>query len=199
MSCLIKGVNTMHDERLGELRRKERIWTNILLAAYSVFFLWLSTSVESRLAYVAIGTLLLALPVWSFLSRHPHPPLLLFSGMKELAEYEREKMGSAWNRHRIASSLILLMLSLLFFIQAVLRDGGRPFMEGLPVWYPLLGPLALFVAGNILLRANSRRIDTMDSEKLQNYLEDRSLFLIVFACVATGFTLLGTLVYELMT
>ncbi|WP_124727859.1 hypothetical protein [Staphylospora marina] len=189
----------MRDERLGELRRKERIWTNLLLAVYSAFFLWFSTSVESRLAYMAIGLFLLVLPIWSFLSKHPHPPLLLFSGMKELAEYEREKMGGAWDRNRLASSLILLMLSLLFFLQAALREGGNPFMEGLPVWYPLLGPLVLFVAGNILLRANSRRIDTMDSEKLQAYLEDRSLFLIVFACVATGFALLGTLVYELMT
>jgi hypothetical protein len=189
----------MQGERLSELRRKERICTNLLLAAYSAMFLALLMTASDRVVYVVLGVALLALPAASWLTGHPHPPLLLFPGMKELAVYEREKLGKAWRKSLVSSTVLMAAFSLFFFVQAWIREGDSSFLAGIPVWYPLIVPVLLFLFGNLSLRSNSRRIDRMTTEQLETYYGDRALFFIVFTCVVAGMTILGAAVYLLLT
>ncbi|MGA8943138.1 MAG: hypothetical protein WB502_10535 [Thermoactinomyces sp.] len=121
-----------------------------------------------------------------------------FSEMIALNQYERQKLGASWRKYHLSSVLLLFAMGLFFFIQAWFRKNSL-FLEGISVWYIAVVIPAVFLLCNLSLYTHIRRFDRLSSEALQAYSNERSLFGIIFASVFAGMTLMGTIVFLLMT
>jgi Ca2+/Na+ antiporter len=195
-----KGVEQMEESRLRTLRQKQFLFTNVLYLAYILLVAGLIVSGASAfIIYSVLGTVFLISPLAIQVMKKPNPFLLLFPEMKELYEYEKEKLGSSWRSYHTANFFLQIALSIFFFIQAIFHDSSAPFMEGIPLWYFIVIPLILLYIGNMNLRFHIRRIDTKSPEQLKVYAYEKMLFSIVFASVAVGMTLIGVIVVMILT
>ncbi|SEN03611.1 hypothetical protein [Lihuaxuella thermophila] len=190
----------MEERRLNNLRRKQFIYMNLMFAVTLILLLGLVLSRASGVVVYSVLGLIFLIPAISLqISKRPHPFLQLFPGMKELIRYELDKLGNSWRRYYTSGFLLQFALSIFFFIQALIRDGNTPFMEGIPFWYLIVIPLVMLLVLNFNLRVHTRRIDQKTPEQLKVYADDKMLFSLVFASVSVVMTLLGTLVVMVMT
>ncbi|MGA9174013.1 MAG: hypothetical protein WBZ33_08590 [Thermoactinomyces sp.] len=189
----------MQEKRLHELRQKQWIYSNLLyLIMIALFFAFLFLGLAASVVYFVLGLLFVLFPIASQWMKSPNPFLLLFPGMRELHQYERDKLGERWRAYYASTSLLLAVAGVFFFVQAWVRDGDVRFGEGVPWWYFVVVPIFLLVIGNSHLRSQTKRIDRKTPEELKAYASDKMLFSLVFASVALGMTIIGTIVYLLM-
>ncbi|MBA4493107.1 hypothetical protein ACFO25_07500 [Paenactinomyces guangxiensis] len=190
----------MEESRLRTLRRKQLLYTNLLfLVNLLIVFALIAFQAAAPVVYTVLGLIFLIPPLSLQIMKRPNPLLFYLPGMKELFQYEMDKLGSNWRRYYTSSSILLVALSVFFFVQAVMQDGNKLFMEGMPVWYLVVIPLALIYIGNMNLRFHARRLDEKTPEQLKAYAYDKMLFSLVFASVSVVMTVLGAIVVMLMT
>lgn len=190
----------MEESRLRTLRRKQMLYMNILFViSLLLFFTLVISEATAPVIYTVLGLIFLISPLSLQIVKRPNPFLLLFPGMKELFQYEKEKLGESWRNYHTSGFILQMVLSLFFFIQAMMREADAPFMEGIPSWYLIVIPLILFVMVNMNTRFHARRIDQKTEEQLKAYAYEKMLFSIVFASVALVMTVLGAIVVIMMT
>lgn len=188
----------MQMQKLQELRKRQWIYTNVVFVILlALFYLLIFFNLSSRVVYILLGIAFLIVPINSWLFKRPQPWMTLFPEMKELVQYEKEKLQDSWRQYYTASSILFLVFSIFFFIQAIFRSGHLPFIEGIPFWYFIVVPIILILIGNINFRIHIRRIDTKTPEQLKVFAYDRMLFSTVFASVVLVMTLIGAFVYWL--
>ncbi|MBA4542663.1 MULTISPECIES: hypothetical protein [Thermoactinomyces] len=189
----------MDENRLCELRKKQSIYSNLFyLCIIALLFVFLLVEPAARLVYFIWGCLFVLFPLISWWMKSPNPFLHLFPEMRELYQYERDKLGEKWGAYYTSTSLLLFVVGIFFFVQAWIREGNIRFGEGISWWYFVIVLLFLILLGNVHLRSQARRIDSKTPEELKDYASDKMLFSLVFASVAIGMTLIGTIVYILM-
>jgi hypothetical protein len=194
-----KGEKVMQENRIRELRQKQLIYTNILYVCFLLFlFVFIFFKVTATAVYLLLGIFCLVSLLGSLLTKAPNPLILLFPGMKEVNRYEKEKLGERWSAYHLSSVLLLLVGGIFFFVQAWVRDGNAPFVDGMPGWYLAGAPIAFLLIANWHLLSHIKRIDKWSAEKLRAYAGEKMLFSVVFVSVVLGMTVLGTLIYLLM-
>jgi hypothetical protein len=114
----------MQENRLHELRQKQWIYSNLLyLIMIALFFAFLFLGLAASVVYFVLGLLFVLFPIASQWMKSPNPFLLLFPGMRELHQYERDKLGERWRAYYASTSLLLAVAGVFFFVQAWVRDG----------------------------------------------------------------------------
>lgn len=182
----------MDSTKRQELRKKQWIYTNLLIVVYMGFFAILALlNMSSLMIYGLLGGLCWLVAISSYWLKTFHPTLLLFPGMKELIKYEKEKLGESWQKYHLSSVILSIVLGLFFFGQAWFRK-DLLFLEGIPVWYIVIFVAGVFLIGNWSFYAHTRRFDRLTAEQIRVHAAERSLFTIIFASVVLGMTLLGS-------
>lgn len=183
----------MEPTKRQQLRKKQWIYTNVLIFVYIGIFAILSLfKISSLMIYTILGGLCWLIALSSFWLKTFHPTLLLFSGMKELIKYEKEKLGGSWQKYHLSSVILSIVLGLFFFGQAWFRKDTL-FLEGIPVWYVVVFIIGVFLIGNWSFFTHTRRFDRLSEEQIRAHAAERSLFTIIFASVVLGMTLLGSI------
>ncbi|MBA4547779.1 hypothetical protein H1R82_08215 [Thermoactinomyces intermedius] len=182
----------MDPAKRNELRKKQRIYTNVLILVYlGILALLALAQLSSLVIYTLLGVLCFLVAISSFWLKTFHPTLLLFPGMKELIRYEKEKLGETWKKYHLSSVILAVVLGVFFLGQAWFRQ-DLYFLEGIPVWYIAVFIVGVFLIGNLSLFAHARRFDRLSEEQIRVHAAERSLFTVIFACVVLGMTLLGS-------
>lgn len=185
----------MEMQKLQELRKRQWGYTNLVfIILLALFYLLIYLELSSRAVYFLLGIAFLLVPINSWIFKRPQPWLTLFPGMKELVQYEKEKLQDSWRHYYTASAILFSVFSIFFFVQALFRS-DRPFMEGIPFWYLIVVPVILLLIGNLNIRFHIRRMDNKTPEQLKVFAYERMLFTTVFASVVLAMTLLGALIY----
>jgi hypothetical protein len=190
----------MDADRLRILRRKQFLYSNVIyIVLIGLFMALVLSPLSARTVCTILGVVLLISALRLQLVRRTHLLLGLLPAMKELLAYERQKLGDRWRDYYASGFFLQLVVSLFFFVQAVMRPGKIPLYEGLPRWWFIVIPVLFLLLANLNLRIHTKRIDEKTEEQLHIYAEDKRLFTLVFAGVATAFILLGSLVVWVMT
>lgn len=189
----------MEKTEIQHLRKKQSIYFNTILLIYTGAFCGIVALQWSAMAvYVILGVFCWVTAFASYWAKSLNPVLLLFPDMKVLNQYERRKLGKSWRKYHLSSVMLLSVLGVFFFAQAWFR-GKSSFLEGMPAWYVIVIIVAVFLLCNLGLFTHIRRFDRLSPEALQAYANEHSLFAIIFASVFLGMTLIGTVVFLLMT
>lgn len=182
----------MEKNQLTNLRKKQIIYTNLIYFGYFLLVVVLLLAQASAfIVYSVLGVIFLLSPISLWLTKRPNPLLLLFPQMKDLIDYEREKLGEVSRRYFISGMILQLILSGFCFFQAIIR-GNVLFIEGIPWWYLLIVFLLLTYIGNLNLRFHIRRFDQKNTKELSVYAKDQTLFTLVFAVVFIVFAVIGS-------
>jgi hypothetical protein len=182
------------------LRKKQLIYTNLIflfygIIAYSVIF----TGATGLVVYLVLAGIFLISPIGFFLIRTPQPLFLLFSGMKELQRYEKEKLKDAWFSYYVTNSILQVAATIFFIIQAFIRNPKLAFIEGIPPWIIFVISAILLWIGNGNQLFHAKRMDTKTYEQLKSYAEDRRTFAMVFAIVALVMTGIAIFAVSIMS
>lgn len=187
----------MEESRIRLLRRRQIIYTNLLFLIYAgVVFGFILTGATTPIVYLILAVIFLISPI-SLLFRSPNLLLLLFPSMRELANYEKEKLGDQWLRYQLSFVLIQLGASIIFFIQTAIRP-HVVFMDGIPIWYFIVIPLILLILANSSERSHARRIDNHNYEELKSYTADRILLTTIFTSIAMVVMVVVIIIYQVM-
>lgn len=189
----------MEKNEIQHLRKKQYIYFNtILLICAGVICGIVALQWSAMTVYAILGVSCWLIAFAGYWAKSINPVLLLFPDMNVLNQYERKKLGDSWRKYHLSSVMLLSVLGLFFFVQAWFR-GKSPFLEGIPAWYVIVIILAVFLLCNFGLYTHIRRFDRLTPQVLQAYVNEHSLFAIIFASVFLGMTLLGTAVFWWMT
>lgn len=181
----------MEKQQLQELRKKQMVYTNLIYLLYMfIIVILILVQASSMVVYSILGVIFLISPISLFISQRPNPILQFFPGMRELLEYEREKLGAIRRKYFLAGAVLQLLLSGFCFFQAMIR-GSVSFIEGIPWWYLLVAAIVLIYIGNLNLRFHIRRFDQKDAQALSLYANDQALFTFIFAAVFLVFVVVG--------
>ncbi|TCS94788.1 hypothetical protein [Hazenella coriacea] len=190
----------MEESRLATLRKKQILYSNILYIAYMGIIAGLIISqLSAPVLYGVLGGFFILLPLLLYFIKVNNPPLLLFPQMKEIFQYEKEKLGENWRRYYTSGFLMQAALGIFFIVQAFFRAGDGAFIEGIPMWYFIATPIVMLVVGNVNLRFHIRRMDGKSVEQLKEYAYDKMLFSTVFFSVALVFILVGAVIVKVFT
>lgn len=190
----------IEESRLATLRKKQIVYSNILYITYMVIIFGLiSVRLSAPVLYGILGGFFVIVPIILYFIKINNPLILLFPQMKEIFQYEKEKLGENWRRYYTSGFLMQVALGIFFIVQAFFRAGDGAFIDGIPMWYFIVTPIVMLVIGNVNLRFHIRRMDGKTVEQLKDYAYDKMLFSTVFFSVALVFILVGAVVVKVFT
>lgn len=147
-------------ENIKELRRKQIIWTNlIVIILFSILIIFNSVVHSKVYYYILLSCLILFSTVFNLLSIKYN--FSLFEWSRKLQEYEREKLGKDFVRSRNISSVYSILMMCYFIWQAFLTSKNQTdFMtdQSFVNMYILLGITFLIVL-NIGFYSHIRKVD----------------------------------------
>jgi hypothetical protein len=184
----------MEASQLKELRKKQRIYQNILFVIYFLLFLgFLYFEVSSLVVFITLGTILILAGIMILITNRTGFVLRLFPNMKELYEYELDKLGKARKKYYAPSVILSMVAAVILFMQAIFRASEKPLIEQVPIWYFLVVFAVILYTANMNLRIHIRRVDTQSEEKLVEYAQEKLLFTIILSVIILLFVGVGGL------
>lgn len=181
----------MDKEKVQELRKKQRLFLNMLLFLYIGILigliLMLKATREDIYELLGISFLISVVAQWVYKTS----PTLALLSTKELVQWERERLGESWRKYYLPGTILRVILAAYFFMQAGLYAGKTPFKYEIPLWYLIVIPFVLIVVANVNMTWHSRRIDTKTMDELKQYSQEKMLFTKIFAIVSSVMILIG--------
>lgn len=149
----------MEQERLLTLRKSQLLYLNIYLivAIVSVSILFESGMTLNQL-FVFVAIINLAQSILFFKMGIPFGALFS-KKMKELYQYEAEKMGAEWRAQKKLNAFALLFVGLLFLFNAWIIDNDQPIhaFDMFPMMFFVF--FFLIILMNVSNHLHSRKVD----------------------------------------
>ncbi|MCF6136550.1 hypothetical protein [Pseudalkalibacillus berkeleyi] len=149
----------MEQERLLILRKAQLLYLNIhlIVAIVLISFVFESVMTLNQL-FVFVAVINIAQSIMIFKTGKPIGAMLS-EKMKELYEYEAEKMGAEWRAQKKLNAFALLFVGLLFIFNAWVVDNDQPIhsFDMFPMMFFVF--FFLIVLMNVTNHLHSRKVD----------------------------------------
>ncbi|KHF41655.1 hypothetical protein [Halalkalibacter okhensis] len=161
----------MNEIVIKELRKKQFLTVNLLIIAYfAIIAPVISILDASRLTVLLVFIVFMGISCFHTWRELGGKKSHLFAWTRQLAAYEKEKLGREWVKSKQTELTSKLFLIVLFGFQLLLANPREPFIPleiGLSIW--LLFLLALLLLMNISLYFRNRKIDRLSTNELQGF------------------------------
>ncbi|MDR6224969.1 hypothetical protein [Desmospora profundinema] len=150
----------MDSKRLGQLRKKQFVYSNGMVFGLFITYLLLIGALPSfETVMLLVAGSLAVMGITGFVKQAPVNALWVFPSMRELFHYEQEKMGPEWRKYHRVNAAGQVIVSLIFMLQTLLFSpvGTVSFLWDGRVIAILF--LFLFVVVNVSMYFHVRKVD----------------------------------------
>lgn len=153
----------MEYQKLRQLRKKQFLHLNLMMASsFGVLGILISAGLSHRIFY-GILVLLLAIPLL-LKKKLGSNGVLLFSSLKELNEYEKQKLGPEHEKRERFNKRSIIFLIVIFLLQAILPTANTEVPKHFPLIYGAF-VLVLLVFINATQYFKTQKIDSENIDK----------------------------------
>ncbi|HHY73646.1 MAG TPA: hypothetical protein GX497_10590 [Bacillus bacterium] len=170
---------------LKKMRVRQIVASNILIVAAIVIYFVLITvlNITYTQLFLALGVILLCQALIGLLKKDSTNSFI--SIFKQVAIYEKEKMGAEWKKKQKSEVIWRFLLSSIMFFQSYLHSESKDKMAQMDLIYMLFFAIFVIVLVNISLLFHIRKVDRSNTEEdLKGYTLKTNLKAVIIGIVS---------------